>query len=1002
MSIQFSDATNESGIIIQGQSYGASWGDFNGDTLPDLWVGDHFSPVKLYLNLGNGTFRNIASTALQEDGRDTHTAAWGDFDNDGDQDLIQLTGAESGEGEEPNLFFVNSEGRLVNQANRFGLEYPFARGRTPLWFDYDNDGLLDLAMSAFARPDGQAPPTIFRQSDTGFENVGVPLGFSPNTTRQTLAFLADLSGDGTLDLGYRSGSPPLTVYDTTTTPFTNLTPRLFPDSTFSGQYQDIIAADFNGDLRTDLYLTRRGREFSDLFLEKTDRLQLVLNAANNEKEVFFETSGPLSFEIFQRLPIETIFIGQDGYQPTDHNFTVSPSDAASVGILPHTAGVDRGLYIGFDTARNRWQINWSSPEDFDRISAIIQSSDEITNLTSLGFNSDSKFVADQLLINTGNGFVDQSQEAGITALLDASGSAIAADFDNDMDIDLFIVSRGPAGNLPNLFYENQGDGTFRTIDTIGAATGTSLGLGESVATADYDLDGFLDLFITNGAGSAASNLLTRGAPNQLFRNLGNDNHWLQIDLEGIVSNRDGIGAQVFVTTSGVTQLREQSGGMHLTAQNHQRLHFGLADNTVIDEVEVRWPSGIIQRLTNIPADQLIKITESPGPFISGQPDLTIGDDLGVFIWKETFDGPYTLRTLGTGIPGQGITFDINLLATEALLNITPINLNANDQFQAEASSFSFNSWVSSGEDQINFQLAPGAKALLSIAQDGIANPRQVNIGRQKSHLIPAGWVVSSASLLPRPAFTPGQDLGLFVGQGNTSNNIEFRWNGDGQFHQTDLTVISANSNATFTPTGLDDGGKGRDTLIRYDTGVNISGGVGTADDGLNVTVTEDTQLGFAYQQDNIFQSHQINPFNDQLGLPNAYELPLATPFGQPSYNPAQNAGLFLWKNEQTGVWSLRATAGGDTQTYSGSIVAGSTATSVQSIGLEPNDSLDSSEPLQIDFEFNVVGSGEDGIDFHFLDESVLSLTLDSDPSLLSIGSQKWSVSQVPLDLSGWS
>lgn len=889
----------------------------------------------------------------------------------------------------------------MNQASQYGLEYPFARGRTPLWFDYDNDGLLDLVMSVFARPDGQAPPAIFRQSDAGFENVGESLGFSPNTTRQTLAFLADLSGDGILDLGYRSNRPPLTVYDTTTNPFTNLTPELFPNSIFSGQYQDIISADFNGDLRTDLYLTRRGSEFSDLFLEQPDRLQVVLKAASNEKGVFFETSGPLSLEIFQGLPLETIFIGQDGYQPTDHTFTISPSDTASAGILPHTPGVDRGLYIGFDTIRNRWQINWSSPENFDRISAIIQSSNAITNLTPLGFNPNSKFVADQLLINTDNGFVDRSQDAGIAALPNAGGSAISADFDNDMDIDLYIVARGPAGNLPNLYYENQGDGTFRAIDTVGAATGTTLGLGESVAVADYDLDGFLDLFITNGAGSAALNLLTRGAPNQLFRNLGNDNHWLQIDLEGIISNRDGIGAQVFVTTNGFTQLREQSGGMHLTAQYHQRLHFGLANHTVIDEVEVRWPSGIIQRLTNIPADQLITITEPPGLFTSGQPDLAIGNDLGVFIWKETFDGPYTLRTLGTGIPGQGITFDINLLATEALLDITPINLNPNDQFQAEASSFSLNSWVSSGEDQVNFQLAPGARALLSITQDGIANPRQVNIGRQKSKLLPAGWVVNSASLPQRPVFTPGQDLGLFVGQGNTSNNIEFRWNGDGQFHQADLTVIAADGNANFTPTGLDGGGKGRDTLIRYDTGVNISGGVGTADDGLNVAVTGDTQLGFAYQQDNFFQAHQINPFSDQLGLPNAYELPLATPFGQPSYNPAQNAGLFLWKDAQTGVWSLRATAGGNNQTYSGSIVAGSAPTSVQSIGLEPNDILDRSDPFRIDFEFNVVGSGEDGMDFQFLDESALSLTLENGPSLLNIGAQKWSVSQVPLDLSGW-
>jgi hypothetical protein len=122
--------------------------------------------------------------------------------------------------------------------------------------------------------------------------------------------------------------------------------------------------------------------------------------------------------------------------------------------------------------------------------------------------------------------------------------------------------------------------------------------------ADYDNDGFLDLFITNGLGSTFNK-----GPSQLYHNGGNSNHWLEIDLEGTVSNRDGVGAQVLATAGGATQLREQNTGVHRFAQNSQRIHFGLGKNTAVDTLVVKWPSGIVQTIQNIPADHIIRVTE---------------------------------------------------------------------------------------------------------------------------------------------------------------------------------------------------------------------------------------------------------------------------------------------------------------------------------------------------------------------------------------------------------
>ena len=96
-----------------------------------------------------------------------------------------------------------------------------------------------------------------------------------------------------------------------------------------------------------------------------------------------------------------------------------------------------------------------------------------------------------------------------------------------------------------------------------------------MVTADYDRDGFLDLLVTNGHNMRPVYI---GGPKQLFHNLGNANSWIEFDLVGTRSNRDGIGAKIYLTSGGVTQYREQNGGYHRWSQNSTRGHVGLAGN----------------------------------------------------------------------------------------------------------------------------------------------------------------------------------------------------------------------------------------------------------------------------------------------------------------------------------------------------------------------------------------------------------------------------------------
>ncbi|MEQ9668412.1 FG-GAP-like repeat-containing protein [Coleofasciculus sp. G2-EDA-02] len=623
--IRFEEVTNEAGISYAGLTYGSAWGDFNGDKFPDIWVNNHFNhPGILYLNQKDGTFTDATSTVfLLEEltagsglSSDHHGATWVDFDNDGDQDLLQLVGSPT---TEPNLLFVNEGGVLRDRATELGLAYASAKAQGPIWFDFDNDGLLDLFHGSTKRSDGLDPTTIFRQTSNGFENVGSVV--VPGLESETVKFgiLSDLSGDGNLDLVLPQNK---TILDTTSTPFTDITSSLL-SSTHLLSGSDVISADLNGDLLPDLYLTGRGTQ-AELGQVTPNDISVFFRSNGDEKGVQFNTTGEVTFK-FALASANKIFIGSSGFNPTPVNnfseFTLSPDDPNVVGIYPHTPGVDQGVYIGYDASLQRWQIFNS----INREAILVEATQPISELAALGFNPNPSFPSDRLLINTDQGLVDVSSESGINNINSAGNSVTAGDFDNDMDVDLYIVATGSALNRENILLENQGDGTFIPVSNAGGAAGSALGLGDSVTAADYNLDGFLDLFVTNGFVEGTP-LFSNNGPHQLFRNQGNGNNWLQIDLEGTVSNRDGIGARVFVTAGGVTQLREQSGGIHKWAQNHQRIHFGLAENTQVDLLEIHWPSGIVQTLENISANQLITVLEADNSGANTAP-IAIDDDV---------------------------------------------------------------------------------------------------------------------------------------------------------------------------------------------------------------------------------------------------------------------------------------------------------------------------------------------------------------------------------------
>jgi hypothetical protein len=217
----------------------------------------------------------------------------------------------------------------------------------------------------------------------------------------------------------------------------------------------------------------------------------------------------------------------------------------------------------------------------------------------------------RLFMNRDGKLVEESDKRGVNKRAIGAANVVAADFDNDMDLDLFILGTSDAGKTENLLLLNDGKGHFTPVRQAGGAAGGLEGVGDSVTTADVDGDGCVDLLIANGASMGRSlGLPSDNGRYQLFRNLcANGNHWLMIDLVGTHSNRDGIGARVVVEAGGVKQTRLQGGGIHERGQNHSRLHFGLARQAQADKITVYWPSGKVQTLTGTKADQVIRLKE---------------------------------------------------------------------------------------------------------------------------------------------------------------------------------------------------------------------------------------------------------------------------------------------------------------------------------------------------------------------------------------------------------
>ena len=477
----------------------------NGAAIPSLEKTDSSYWNRLYSNNGDGTFTDVTEKAgLAGIGYSMGVAA-ADYDNDGFVDLY-VTGFNRNQ-----LFHNNGDGTFTDvtakagvsgEIPKLGKAWSVAAG----WFDYNNDGLLDLLVVNYLNYSVSSATPCIQQ--------GHPAYCSP------VDFL------GTPNLLYRNNG--------------------------DGTFTDVSAESHIG--------------------------QLVGKGMG------------LAFADYDNDGFVDIFVSNDTFE----NYLLHNKGDGTFADVALQAGV---AYNAFGNAIAGMGADFKDIDN-DGKPDIFE-----TAMFGEGF---------PLYKNLGDGqFQDVTAPSGLAALTSRSTAwgVGVFDFDNDGNKDLFTANSDILDNsmelahrpfaLPNRVFRNLGSLKF---EDASAKAGPSFQLPaphRGAAFGDLNNDGKIDAVVT----------VLNGPPEIWMNRSPNHNHWIILKLVGVKSNRDGLGTKVKVTTALGSQYNAATTAVSYNSSSDKRVHFGLGSATVIDTIELTWPSGTRQVLKNVKADQVLTVRE---------------------------------------------------------------------------------------------------------------------------------------------------------------------------------------------------------------------------------------------------------------------------------------------------------------------------------------------------------------------------------------------------------
>ena len=486
-----------------------------------------------------------------------------DYDNDGYPDILLINGKDwksSAHASTMKLYHNNHNGTFTDVTEKAGLAVPIY-GLGVAIGDYDNDGYDDIFVTAL----GQSH--LFHNNGNGtFTDVTKAAGLWGPNEFSTSAAWVDYDRDGKLDL--------------------------------------VVANYVQWSEQTDIFCTLDGTKKSYCTPEayKGASLRLWHNLGNGKFEDATAKAG-LYDNSAKSLGLAVADVNGDGWPDLIVANDTQPNklyinkgngtfreDGVSSGIAFSEDGVARAG-MGVDAA------------DYDRSG---RPSIVIGNFSN-------QMMA--LYHNEGNTlFVDEAprSEVGRRSLLTLGFACFFFDYDLDGWSDIFVANGHIENEIekiqkrvkyaqPSHLFHNEGKGKFTEVTSqVGSALGTAR-VGRGAAYADIDNDGDLDLLITTNGGSAV-----------LLRNDGGTNRSLRIKLVGTKSNRDGIGTTVTLRAGSDKQTQMLRSGSGYLSASELVLTFGLAQHAQADEIEIRWPSGQVEKLTNVAAGETVVVKEGSG------------------------------------------------------------------------------------------------------------------------------------------------------------------------------------------------------------------------------------------------------------------------------------------------------------------------------------------------------------------------------------------------------
>ncbi len=525
----------------------------------------------------------------------------------------------------------------------------------PIWGDMNNDGFLDLIVPTHGLASSLGPFVYLNDAGNTFIDIRATSGIMAGPELDSRDWhgisFGDYNGDGNLDVYVSEGAKGEE----------NKRDLLFSghgDGTF--EYVSEAAG-----IETSL---NRGR--TGFFVDYDNDGQLDLFVKNfDSTNVLYHNDGSTLVPVPEAggLADQTFGVGFGGivafadYDVDGFMDLVIAGDGNTLQLY-HNEGdgtfVNTSVGSGLVPQFNSKGIAWGDYDNDGLPDLFVARAEQGT----------SGITGASLYHNNGDGtFGDVTFSAGVT--INASCWApVWGDYDNDGYLDVFVTNSGDAGLGPgnaNRLFHNNGDGTFTDIAAeAGVALQDDVSLHKGAAWADYDNDGFLDLIVKDGVGGEEDNGPGAIGLHRLFKNNGNANHFLKIDLKGIQSNLHGIGARVIVTTSdGVSyQQHDGGGGGHYASQGSQPLHFGIGA-AASASVEVRWPSGLVNTLPSVAANSTVTITEGTNPptvhaqNISTRLDVETGERVGIggFIVRGTGLIQVVVRGIGPSLAAGGVS-----------------------------------------------------------------------------------------------------------------------------------------------------------------------------------------------------------------------------------------------------------------------------------------------------------------------------------------------------------